>query len=820
MKSSLEKPYAEVTFNLPIKEVFTYKIPPEFFGKIQVGMRAFVPFGRRRITGYVVALAEKWEKDIKLKSISDLPDTKPVISEEILSLTKWLSNYYQCSWGEAIRAALPAGFDDESREEFSLTEIGADALLKGSLSKSATLLLHFIGEHPKVTSKQCQKGLGKKFSAHSLANLKQDGLLASTEAIHKSTVGYQFIKTARLKSDLPEPLEIEQLLKRSPKQKQVYDSLIQGAIGTIDLEKKVKGSAATLRSLKDKGLVETFSKKVERTSHVDTSNQPIGPSLKFTPEQKKVFVELNAAIQEIKFQTFLLHGVTGSGKTEIYIRCIQQVLEQGKAAIMMVPEISLTPQTVERFRQRFGDRVAILHSGLSQKERFIEWKKIYDKQVSIAVGARSAIFAPFENLGIIVIDEEHDGSYKQDSTPRYHARDTAVIRARSQNAVVLLGSATPSLESIHNTQLDKYKYLSLEKRVGDRMLPIASLVDMRKERKEFKNFSILSGQLIAAIRDRLSRKEQIFLFLNRRGTARFVYCPDCGYVVECNYCSVTMTFHGKEDKLLCHYCNFSALMPGHCVECQSKVIRFSGFGTQKLEEETMKLFPKAKVRRLDRDTTQNKSAFANMHRDMQSGEIDILIGTQMITKGHDFHNVTLVGVVAADVALNIPDFRSCERAFQLLTQVAGRAGRGKVPGKVIIQTNNPDHYMFEFVMEHDVKAFHDKELKLRKRLNYPPYTRMIALEVVCENETQGQNAIGKLRQSLSRLVSREKSVELIGPSKAALYRIQNKFRWHLLLRSGNMKQLQNILLKCSELNEPKAFGKIKLSIDVDPLNLL
>jgi primosomal protein N' (replication factor Y) (superfamily II helicase) len=820
VKPSLEKPYAEVTFNLPIKEVFTYKIPPKFFGKIQVGMRAFVPFGRRRITGYVVALAEKWEKDIKLKSISDLPDTKPMIGKEILTLTKWLSNYYQCSWGEAIRAALPAGFDDENREEFSLTEMGTDALLKDSLSKSATLLLHFIGEHPKVTSKQCQKGLGKKFSAHSLANLKQDGLLASTETIHKSTVGYQFIKTARLKSDLPEPVEIEQLLKRSPKQKQVYDCLIQGAIGTIDLEKKVKGSAAILRSLKDKGLVETFLKKVERTSHVDTSNQPIGPSLKFTPEQKKVFVELNAAIQDTKFQTFLLHGVTGSGKTEIYIRCIQQVLEQGKAAIMMVPEISLTPQTVARFRQRFGDRVAILHSGLSQKERFIEWKKIYDKQVSIAIGARSAIFAPFENLGIIVIDEEHDGSYKQESTPRYHARDTAVIRARSQNAVVLLGSATPSLESIHNTQLDKYKYLSLEKRVGERMLPIASLVDMREERKEFKNFSILSGQLIAAIRDRLSRKEQIFLFLNRRGTARFVYCPDCGYVVECNHCSVTMTFHGNEDKLLCHYCSFSAPMPGHCIECQSEVIRFSGFGTQKLEEETIKLFPKAKIRRLDRDTTQSKSAFVNMHRDMQSGEIDILIGTQMITKGHDFHNVTLVGVVAADVALNIPDFRSCERAFQLLIQVAGRAGRGKVPGKVIIQTNNPDHYMFEFVIEHDVKAFHNKELKLRKRLNYPPYTKMIALEVVCENEMQGQNAIGKLRQSLSRLVSREKFVELIGPSKAALYRIQNKFRWHLLLRSGNMKQLQKILLKCSELNELKAFGKIKLSIDVDPLNLL
>lgn len=815
-----EKPFAEVAFNLPIKEVFTYKIPPEFLGKVQVGMRVFVPFGRRRITGYVVNLSSKWDKKFQLKSISDLPDTKPVADKEILTLTKWLSGYYQCSWGEAIRAALPAGLDDESREEFSLTEAGVDALNKGTLTKTAGLILHFIHGKPKVTLKQCQKALGKNFRAYSLAHLKQDGLLTSTESIRKSKVGYQFIKTARLVQNLPKPEQVEELLKRSPKQKLVYDQLLTCEINTSDLEKKVKGSAAALKSLKEKGLAEILTIRSERLSEVDISDQPIGPSLKFTAEQKKVFSPLSEAIKQSKFQPYLLHGVTGSGKTEIYIRCIQQVLEQGKTAIMMVPEISLTPQTVERFRQRFGDRVAILHSGLSQKERFIEWKKIHDKQVSIAVGARSAVFAPFNNLGIIVIDEEHDGSYKQDSTPRYHARDTAVMRAQSQNAVVLLGSATPSLESIHNTQLDKYKYLSLEKRVGDRMLPIVSLVDMRKERKEFKNFSLLSGQLIAAIRDRLSRKEQIFLFLNRRGTARFVFCPDCGYAVECNHCSVTLTFHGNDDRLLCHYCNFSARMPGHCPECQGEVIRFSGFGTQKLEEETLKLFPKAKVSRLDRDTTQSKTAFANMHRDMTSGEIDILIGTQMITKGHDFPNVTLVGVVAADVALNIPDFRSCERAFQLMTQVAGRAGRGKVPGKVLIQTNNPDHYMFEYVMEHDVKAFHDKELKFRKRLNYPPYTRIIALEVVCENEAQGQNAIGRLRQSLSQLVSKERSVELIGPSKAALYRLQNKFRWHLLLRGQNMKQMQNILLKCSLLNESKARDKVKITIDVDPLNLL
>ena len=815
-----QKPYAEVTFNLPLREVFTYKIPSEFLDKIQIGMRVLAPFGKRRIIGYVVNLTSQWDKNIKLKFLSDLPDVEPLVSTEILSLTKWLSSYYQCSWGEAIRAALPAGLDDQNQEEFCLTKMGVDALKKGEVSKSAILILQYIQEHQKVTTKQFQKKLGNKFSAYSLTYLVKNGLLNSIESIQKSTTRYQYIKTARIHPDSHAHEQVEKLLKRSPKQKEVYYKLIKEDISISDLTKRGLGSSTVLKSLKDKRLIEIFSKKSERTVHVDISNQPIGPSLKLTPEQKVVFEKLSAVIKQSKFQSYLLQGVTGSGKTEVYIRCIQQVLDLGKTAIMMVPEISLTPQTVERFRQRFGDRVAILHSGLSNKERFIEWKKIHDQQVSIAVGARSAVFAPFTNIGIIVIDEEHDGSYKQESTPRYHARDTAVMRARSQNALVLMGSATPSLESVHNIQRNKYQHLSLEKRVGDSMLPIAKLLDMRRERKEFKNFSILSGELIASIRDRLSRKEQIFLFLNRRGTARYVYCPDCGHVLECNHCSVTLTFHGNEDKLLCHYCNFSSRMPTHCLECQGEVIRFSGFGTQKLEEETIQLFPNAKVVRIDRDTTQSKSAFTNMHRKMQSGDIDILIGTQMITKGHDYPNVTLVGVVTADLALNIPDFRSCERAFQLLTQVAGRAGRGKVPGKVLIQTNNPDHYMFEFVMDHDVKRFHEKELQIRKRLNYPPFTKMIALEIVCEKEDHGQNVIGTLRQSFSRLVSREKSVELFGPSKAALYRLHNKYRWHLILRGKNIKQLQSILLKCSALNEFKTRDKVKITIDVDPLNLL
>ena len=745
---STEKPYAEVVFNLPLRDPFTYIIPPKLLGKVRVGMRVLVPFGRRRITGYVVNLVEKWDKPIALKTIAELPDLEPIVSEEILSLTRWLADYYQSAWGEAISSALPAGLDKTS---------------------------------------------------------------------------YQLVKAVRLASNLPTEEEITDLLKRSPKQKSVFDLVRQKEINLAELETLIPGGKSALRSLKEKKLVEVFTEKKERQALVPegTMDQPFGSHLTFTPEQEAVFNEISSTIDAGKFQSFLLHGITGSGKTEVYIRCIQRILEMDKTAIMMVPEISLTPQTVKRFRQRFGDRVAILHSGLSQTERYLEWKKIYEEKVSIAVGARSAVFAPFKNLGIIVIDEEHDGSYKQDSNPRYHARDTAVMRVRSANAVVLMGSATPSMESVHNTQLKKYKYLSLKSRIGESMLPIVSMVDMKRERKEFKNFAMLSGVLRSAIRDRLSRNEQIFLFLNRRGTARFVFCPDCGYVLECAHCSVTLTFHGTEDRLLCHYCNFKARMPNHCVECHGEVIRFSGFGTQKMEEEVNKLFPHARTTRIDRDTTRGRDSFAAMHRDMNAGNIDILIGTQMITKGHDFPNVTLVGVIHADLALNIPDFRSCERAFQLLTQVAGRAGRGKVPGKVIIQTNNPDHYMFEFVQEHDVNAFHEKELKLRRQLNYPPFTRLVAIELVSDNESLVKSTSEKLGRALTRQATRNKGVEILGPSKAALYQIQNKFRWHVILRGQKMQALQGILADSRELQELKSAssGKLKISVDVDPFNL-
>jgi len=602
-------------------------------------------------------------------------------------------------------------------------------------------------------------------------------------------------------------------LERSPKQRAIYQFICKGQTTSSDLNNQISGSSQIIKSLLNKKLIETYTRKKERgliSPHVQPEWTNENPH-QLNKEQDKCYRELKQSIENAIFQPYLLHGVTGSGKTEIYLRCIKLVLDLNKSALMIVPEISLTPQTVERFRQRFGDRVAVLHSGLTQKERFYEWGKIRDEKVSIAVGARSAIFAPFKNLGIIVIDEEHDTSYKQESCPRYHARDSAIIRAQKQNAVVLLGSATPSLESIKNAERGKYHYLSLKNRVHNRLLPIVKVINMKAEMDSKKNFSIFSTLLKKSIFDRIKRGEQIFLFLNRRGTANHVFCKECSFVFECPHCSVTLTFHSKKNFLLCHYCNFFTRKPECCADCGGAVIRFSGFGTQKLEDETKKLFPQARIARLDRDTVKGRETFEAVHRKMNLGEIDILIGTQMITKGHDFPNVTLVGVLYADLSLHIPDFRSAERSFQLLTQVAGRAGRGKVPGLVIIQSLLSGHYVFDFVKEHNFTGFSEKELALREKLKYPPFTRMVSIEIESEHE-----------QTLVRITNKISGIEVLGPARASLYQINNRFRRHLILRSYDYRKLHSALRRLYETPEIKKFSnsKVKLILDVDPVSLM
>ena len=815
--------YAQVVFNLPLKEEFTYGIPEPLQGQIRVGMRVLAPFGPRKITGYVVGLTDTCDGDFEIKLIQDLPDGVPVISEELLTLTRWVADYYNAGWGEVIKAALPGGIDEDHHEIFFLTDKGEAALQQHSLPQNALKVLLALQSKTSLNKKQIEKILRKQFSAYALTQLVRDDYVSAQVKIKQKSIAYTADKQVRITLDGHTPEEIEKLLKRSPKQRQLFDFLTGQEILISELVKQIPGYSAPLRELKRKGLAETVAVKQERTAIDETDPEwsAEAPQV-FTEEQQSVFEQLVESITASEFKTFLLHGVTGSGKTEVYMRAIQKALDAGKTSIMLVPEISLTPQTVNRFRRRFGSNVAILHSGLTNIERYLEWKKIREEKVSIVVGARSAVFAPFKNLGVLIIDEEHDTSYKQDSVPRYHARETAIQRAQACGAVVILGSATPSLESSRKTATGEYEYLTLEERIGDRLLPVIRIVDMRKERDEAKNYSIFSIPLKQAMMDRLEQKEQMFLFLNRRGTANYVVCRKCGFVFECLRCSVSLTFHGNSKTLRCHYCDFSVPMPGKCIECSGEIIRFSGFGTQKLEEETQALFPKARIKRMDRDTMKTRASFENIYNEMRNGDIDILIGTQMITKGHHFPNVTLVGVVYADLSLHIPDFRSSERTFQLLTQVAGRAGRGKVPGTVIVQAHNPDHYVFDYVPQHDFNGFSEKELSLREKLNYPPFTQLVALEIESETEPEGEAAVNHLKQFLSGPVRESPGIELLGPSRAAMYRINNRFRWHLILRSQETAPLQSLVTQCLANQQLRKLttGKIKITVDVDPMNLL
>ncbi len=816
--------YAQVVFNLPLKEEFTYGIPEHLQGQVLTGTRVLAPFGPRKITGYVVGLTHHCEGEFETKLIEDLPDGAPVISEELLRLTRWVADYYNAGWGEVIKAALPGGIDEDHHELFFLTDTGEAALQEHALPQNSLRILLALQSKTSLNKKQIQKALRKQFSAYALAQLVREGYVSSQVKIKQKSVAYTHDKKACLTLDNRTPDELEKLLKRSPKQRKIFDFLTGREVLISELARQIPGYSAPLRELKRKGLAKTFSVKLDRVAEdpeTDPEWNPEAPQV-FTEEQQAVFKRLAQSIMASEFKTFLLHGVTGSGKTEVYMRAIQQALDADKTAIMLVPEISLTPQTVNRFQRRFGSKVAILHSGLTNIERYLEWKKIREERVSIVVGARSAVFAPFKRLGVLIIDEEHDTSYKQDSVPRYHARETAIARAQACGAVVILGSATPSLESRRKTVTSEYEYLTLEERIGDRLLPVIRIVDMRKERDESRNYSIFSIPLKQAMMDRLEQKEQIFLFLNRRGTANYVVCRKCGFVFECIKCSVSLTFHGNSKTLRCHYCDFSAPMPGKCTECSGEVIRFSGFGTQKLEEETQALFPQTRIKRMDRDTMKTRASFENIYNEMRNGDIDILIGTQMITKGHHFPNVTLVGVVYADLSLHIPDFRSSERTFQLLTQVAGRAGRGKVPGTVIVQAHNPEHYVFNYVPQHDYNGFFKKELALREQLNYPPFTQLVALEIESETEPEGETAMHHLKQFLSGPVRESPGVELLGPSRAALYRINNRYRWHLILRSRETASLQSLITLCLANQQLRklATNKIKITVDVDPMNLL
>ncbi|MDI6735787.1 MAG: primosomal protein N' [bacterium] len=537
--------------------------------------------------------------------------------------------------------------------------------------------------------------------------------------------------------------------------------------------------------------------------------------LKLTQEQTKSLEVITPYIKSHQFKVFLLHGITGSGKTEVYLQAISEGLKAGRGAIVLVPEIALTPQTVQRFKSRFGEIIAVLHSKLSRKERLFQWRRIHEGEAKIIIGARSAVFAPLKNLGLIVIDEEHETSYKQyDAAPRYQARDVAIMRAKFNNAVTILGSATPSLETFYNTSIDKSVYLNLSYRIDHKPLAQVEIVDMKEEYK-MGNYGIFSHKLKQEIDDRLKRQEQVIIFLNRRGFATFIQCRDCGTTIKCPNCEITLTYHFQDKMLKCHYCQFQKTAPEVCPKCQGTQIKYSGTGTQKVENELQKLFPRARISRMDLDTTKKRGSHENILSSFQS-QGDILVGTQMIAKGLDFPNITLVGVISADVGLNLPDFRASERIFALLTQVAGRAGRGQVPGLVIIQTYNPDNAAIQFAKTQDYHSFYSNEITFRKELNYPPFAHLANI-IIKGKEEEHTIKLARTIGAHLRMINKDKTSLILGPAPCPLPKIKQEYRWQILLK-GSPKSLQELLKSIStQISIPK---DLKVSLDIDPVGLL
>ncbi|MDD3276602.1 MAG: primosomal protein N' [Kiritimatiellales bacterium] len=771
---------AKVAVDLSLNREFDYLIPEPLRPLVEIGSRVEVPFRLRNVTGFVVGFADK-SSFADLKPIGKVLGDKSLVTETVMELARWMSAYYLAPFEVCVRAVLPAVVRNK--------ESGGKKQLMVSLNVD---------------------------EASSLVLYKPERMADANEA-------------GGLVYD-----------KLTPKQQAVFQWLKKnGPMLLSELAAAAEVSAATIKTLEKKGLVTISNESVYRDPHEGVELLKTDP-LPLMDQQTVALKQILAAMDEPEPPVVLLHGVTGSGKTEVYLQAISHALEQGRGAIVLVPEIALTPQTVDRFRSRFADkpeRVAVLHSSLSDGERYDEWHRIRSGEAQIVVGARSALFAPAHNLGLIVVDEEHEPTYKQDEAPRYSARDMAVMRGRLEKCTVVLGSATPALESYSNAKGGKYRYADLPIRVDDRRMPMMRIVDMRIAAQQEGKPVLFSRELVEAIRCRLDRAEQTMIFLNRRGFSASLLCPECGFVTECDHCSVGMTFHKARARLVCHICGEEKPAPLRCPSCNSPEFRYAGAGTEKIEEVMLKLFPKARIARMDSDTMRRKNAHRDVLAKFRTGKIDILIGTQMIAKGLDFPNVTLVGVVNPDHALHMADFRAGERVFQLLTQVAGRAGRGEVSGEVIVQTYTPHHPAVQAARRMDFEGFCDQEMAFRKELEYPPYTHLTCITLRGKDDAEVEKAAEKFFQCLeaARLhfsaLRREGDTGFQGLEKdlpkgiivspampAPIARMRGEYRWQILLRSVRVKSMNDAIRAASKaMKWPKT---VKVSVDVDATSLL
>jgi len=809
--------YADIVLPLPLDRAYTYRVPPALAPSARVGMRAVVPLRSRMETGFIVALHPASELE-KVKEILALPDEGPVFSPAMLSLCRWMSEYYCCSWGEALQTAVPGGLRVNSRLLYRLNE---HELTSGRFSEMQRAVVAALFKDGARTEAQLAKVLGRKGLTGALQGLVRRGIVRADAELKQAGVSIRTETWVILREEnIPPPDDLVALQRRAPKQAAVYFDLLhnEGARPATGLYTRHGVNKTVLHHLAKRGLVVLEEREFYRAPAF-AADERSAEKHALNPDQDRAVSAMKGALAEGRFQTYLLRGITGSGKTEVYLQAIEEALALGKDALLLVPEISLTPQTVGRFVARFRESIAVLHSGLSTGERYDEWRRAHRGEVRIVVGARSAIFAPLPNPGIIIVDEEHDSSYKQGESPRYHARDVAIMRAKMEQAVCVLGSATPSLESFHNVQRGKSELLELKERATTGRLPTVKLVDLRTEAKEAGGKIILSRVLEAAVNRRIAAKEQVILLLNRRGFAPYVLCPQCGWVAMCPNCQVSFTYHASGAKLRCHYCNAERPKPEICDECHFNPLIYLGTGTQKAEDFLLRSFPGARVERMDADSTAGKGGHAKILGRFAAGEIDILIGTQMLAKGHDYPGVTLVGVINGDTGLAVPDFRAAEQTFQLLTQVAGRAGRGGKPGEVYIQTFRPKHYALQAACEHDYEGFCTQELGYREEAGYPPFRRMANFLLDGEEPERVEKAavvIGRIVRELAREEG-YRGIEIIGPSQAPLARINKRYRWHLAALSRSTVKLNRFVRAVREAFDTRnQSGKVALKVDLDP----
>jgi primosomal protein N' (replication factor Y) len=813
-----------VALPIPVVKEYTYELPGVLEASVSIGSLVLVPVRSRVYTAIVTELDVEVRPEVTLRRVRAVVSDEPVVNDELLALTHWIARYYLCAWGEALQAALPAGMQTREKVTFYL----------GSESPAAWKnisggLYAYMAKHRKATSARLKR-VGLRISEEELTKAVKQGALERRVELENPKVrakmdkfimlAYAFRTTTALRDLLPQ--------LRGTKQKAVIQELIRCVDSgnteplLADVRQNCNAGLQTIKTFEQRGIISIIEKRVfripewMRLAGISPSKAPV-----FHESQARAVEVLHEAIDTQEYRTYVLHGVTGSGKTEVYLAALEKAFALKQSAIVLVPEIALTPQTVQRFRSRFGDTVAVLHSRMAQGERYDVWEQIRADRYRVVIGPRSAILAPIQNLGLIIVDEEHDGSYKQmDPAPRYHARDVAVMRARMHQAVCILGSATPSLESLANVKQGKYTLLTMPDRAPTQgrsaaALPSIRVIDLCEERDKNELYGALSTPLIQAIGSRLEREEQVILLQNRRGFAPIFECQNCGFVPQCIACSVSMTYHQVKQQLKCHYCGFVRNPPVSCPNCGAAAFAPLGSGTQRVFQDLSELFRDARILRMDRDSTQGKNAHHEILNAFANYEADILIGTQMVAKGLDFGRVTLVGVISCDVGLRLPDFRSEERTFQLLMQVAGRAGRADLPGEVLLQTRRPKHPIFSFLKAHDFDGYAEMLMEERATLGYPPFGRIMGIQVRGAPKRKVERLAEKWRELL--LEQLPYTVSVLGPEQPYIERVEHQYRYFLVIKAPKTYRNLHEDVRMVMRMAPSSMPNLHASINVDAL---